>query len=83
MYSYLGQDGKLALRLPAPDRDRFLQTYGATLRMAHGRIQAEYVEVPDALFSATEELMPYFEGEPQSDGVTAAKAPPRNASTKS
>jgi hypothetical protein len=61
MYSYLGQDGKLALRLPAPDRDRFLQTYGASLRMAHGRIQAEYVEVPDALFSATAELMPYFD----------------------
>jgi hypothetical protein len=52
MFSYLSKDGKLALRLPAGEREAFLKKYQARLCDAYGRVQVEYVEVPDALLSS-------------------------------
>ena len=46
MFSYLGKQGKLALRLPAGEREAFLKKYNAKLCEAYGIVQAEYVEVP-------------------------------------
>src|SRR5690349_9207811 len=61
MFSYLSKEGKLALRLPAPEREAFLEKYHARLCEAYGIVQPEYVEVPDALLSSTRELKKYFD----------------------
>jgi hypothetical protein len=60
MFSYLSKEGKLALRLPPGDRDSFLKKYNAKLCKAYGVVQPEYVEVPDALLTATAELKKFF-----------------------
>jgi TfoX/Sxy family transcriptional regulator of competence genes len=61
MFSYLTKEGRLALRLPAEVRDAFLKKYKAKLCEAYGRVQPEYVEVPDALLASTWELKKYFD----------------------
>jgi TfoX/Sxy family transcriptional regulator of competence genes len=61
MFSYLSKDGKLALRLPAEERSAFLKKYKAKLCEAYGRVQPEYVEVPDSLLSSTRELKKFFD----------------------
>jgi hypothetical protein len=49
MFSYLSKEGKVALRLPATEREAFLRKYKAKLCEAYRRDQAEYVEVPDVV----------------------------------
>ena len=61
MFSYLSKDGKLALRLPEEPREQFLKKYKANLCEAYGRVQPEYVEVPDALLAKTAELSKFFQ----------------------
>jgi hypothetical protein len=61
MFSYLSKEGKLELRLPAGEREAFLKKYKAKLCEAYGKVQPEYVEVPDALLSSTRELKKYFD----------------------
>jgi hypothetical protein len=61
MFSYLSKDGKLALRLPPTDREAFLKKYNAKLCDAYGKVQPEYVEVPDSLLAKTLELKKYFD----------------------
>ena len=61
MFSYLSKEGKLELRLPAEQRQAFLSKYKAKLCESYGRVQPEYVEVPDSLFASTRELRKYFD----------------------
>ena len=61
MFSYLSKEGKLQLRLPAAEREAFLKKYKARLCEAYGKVQPEYVEVPDALLSSTRELKKFFD----------------------
>jgi hypothetical protein len=61
MFSYLSKEGKLELRLPAGEREAFLKKYKAKLCEAYGKVQPEYVEVPDSLLSSTQELKKYFD----------------------
>ena len=61
MFSYLTKEGKLALRLPAGEREAFLKKYKTTLCEAYGIVQREYVIVPDALLSSTRELKKFFD----------------------
>lgn len=44
MFSFLTQDGHLALRLPAPERDAFLVRYRTGLCEQYGKVMKEYVE---------------------------------------
>lgn len=60
MFSYLFDTGSLALRLPADDREAFLERHGTSLHEAYGIVQKEYVDVPDALLEDTASLAPYF-----------------------
>ena len=61
MFSYLSKDGKLELRLPSGAREDFLKKHKAKLCEAYGKVQPEYVEVPDALLSKPSELKKYFD----------------------
>ncbi len=61
MFSFLTEEGKLALRLPAEERESFLEKYATKLCEQHGTVMKEYVEVPDTLLKKTEELKTYFE----------------------
>jgi hypothetical protein len=60
MFSYLHPSGKLALRLPPGERERFLADHGTTLFEAYGIVQKEYVTVPDELLADTGQLSPHF-----------------------
>ena len=61
MFSYLSKEGKLALRLPEKERDGFLKKYKAKLCEAYGKVQPEYVEMPDAVLAKTAELKAFFD----------------------
>jgi hypothetical protein len=61
MFSYLGKNGLVALRLPEDEREAFLKKYKSTLYAAYGIIQKEYVTVPDALLAKTAELKKYLD----------------------
>src|SRR5579863_9491317 len=61
MFSYLSKEGKLELRLPEGEREAFLKKYKAKLCVAYGKVQPEYVEVPDSLLASTRELKKYFD----------------------
>jgi TfoX/Sxy family transcriptional regulator of competence genes len=60
MFSFLAQDGHLALRLPAPERDAFLVRYGTRLCEQYGKVMKEYVDVPDSLLRNVDELAQHF-----------------------
>jgi hypothetical protein len=59
MFSYL-QDGHLVLRLPAGEREAFLERHGTRLHETHGIVQKEYVDVPDDLFAHADRLADAF-----------------------
>ena len=61
MFSFLTSGGRLALRLPAAERDAFLKKYKTSLCEQHGAVMEEYVVVPDALLEKTPELKRYFD----------------------
>lgn len=60
MSSYLDETGRLVLRLSADDRTAFIAEYRTGLHETYGTVQKEYVDVPAALFEATDELAPWF-----------------------
>ena len=61
MFSFLTKVGRLALRLPEPERGVFLKNYKTTLCEQHGAILKDYVEVPDSLLTRTKELQKFFD----------------------
>jgi len=60
MFSFLDKDGKLGLRLPATERNEFIDKHKTKLCEAHGTILKEYVLVPESLFKKTEKIKEYF-----------------------
>jgi len=60
MFSFLTKRGRLALRLPPDERDKFLAKYKTSLSENYGVVQKEFVDVPDSLFKKTAELQQYF-----------------------
>jgi len=60
MFSFLTNNGSMALRLPAAELESFLKKYKTTLCEQHGRVMKEYAVVPDRLLKKTQELQPYF-----------------------
>jgi hypothetical protein len=61
MFSVLHKDGTVALRLPAAEREAFLEKFKTTLSSQYGSVQPEYVVVPETLLAKTRELLPFFE----------------------
>ena len=60
MFSFVTQEGHLALRLPARERDAFLVRYGTRVSEQYGKVMKEYVEVPDRLLRNVDELAQHF-----------------------
>ena len=60
MFSFITQEGHLALRLPARERDAFLVRYGTRLCEQYGKVMKEYVEVPASLLRNVDELAQHF-----------------------
>jgi len=57
----LSPEGRMALRLPQDERERFLKKYKTTLFEAYGIVMKEYVAVPDTLLKKTKELQKYLQ----------------------
>lgn len=51
----------MALRLPANERQAFLEEFGTALVEQHGSVMKEYVAVPDELLEDTDRLRTHFE----------------------
>jgi TfoX/Sxy family transcriptional regulator of competence genes len=60
MFTLLHQ-GRLAIRLPEEEREKFLKKYKTTLFEAYGAVMQDYVAVPEALLAKTGELKKYLE----------------------
>jgi TfoX/Sxy family transcriptional regulator of competence genes len=60
MFTLLHQS-RLAIRLPATEREKFLKKYQTNLFEAYGAVMQEYVAVPDALLENTKELQKYLD----------------------
>jgi len=61
MFSLLGKDGSVGLRLSKEDREEFIKKYNTELMKQHGVIMKEHVIVPDKLLANTKELKKYFD----------------------
>ena len=61
MFSLLTPDGTLALRLPADDREAFLERNETTLCEQYGAVMKEYVRVPASLLRDTRALAKYLD----------------------
>jgi TfoX/Sxy family transcriptional regulator of competence genes len=56
----LSPEGRMALRLPEDEREKFLKKHKTKLFEAYGAVMKEYVAVPNALLKNTKELSKYF-----------------------
>ena len=61
MFTLFHSSGRLAIRLPGDEREKFLKKYKTTLFEAYGAVMKEYVAVPDELLNKTAELKKYFD----------------------
>lgn len=61
MFSFLTEEGVMALRLPTEEREEFLKKYKTELSVRYGTVMKEYVVVPHKLLKKTDELKEYFE----------------------
>jgi TfoX/Sxy family transcriptional regulator of competence genes len=60
MFTLLHQ-GRLAVRLPEDEREKFLKKHKTNLFEAYGTVMKEYVAVPDSLLENTKELSKYLD----------------------
>jgi TfoX/Sxy family transcriptional regulator of competence genes len=61
MFTFLSENGVLAIRLPKEAREAFLKKYATDLMKSHGAIMKEYVAVPENLLKNTKELKKYLD----------------------
>ena len=60
MFTILGADGVMGLRLSPPDREAFLSAYDARRYEAYGAVMKEYAAVPPASLADTAALAPWL-----------------------
>jgi len=88
MFSFLAPDGTLALRLPSPQREEFLERYKTKLSVQHGVVMKEYVSVPAALLARTRELSKHlavsylYASEMKAKPTTRKKAAKKTTATR-
>jgi hypothetical protein len=78
MFSFISPTGRLALRLPANDRDAFLARYPASVCQQHGKVLREYVEIPETVLGRVDELNHYFRTSHEYVGSLPPKATTRD-----
>ncbi len=61
MLSFLTREGTLTVRLPAREREAFLEKYNTKLCAQYGTLMKEYVDVPDALLRKTVDREKFFD----------------------
>jgi len=54
-------EGRLAIRLSAEEREKFLRAYKTKLFEAYGTVMKEYVAVPEFMLENTKELSKYLD----------------------
>ena len=60
MFSFLGQDGTLYIRLSPDDQEAHDKKYGTGPVKSYGAVMRGYVEIPAALFKKTAQLKKTF-----------------------
>lgn len=60
MFSFLGQDGTLYVRLSPEDQEAHDKKHGTGPVKSYGAVMRGYVEIPDALFKKTAQLKKTF-----------------------
>jgi TfoX/Sxy family transcriptional regulator of competence genes len=60
MFSFINDEGVVALRLPKNEKELFLKQYKTSLMVAHGTTLQEYVRIPENVLQKTEELKKYL-----------------------
>jgi len=60
MFTMFSTDARLGIRLPAEDREPFLERFDTSLLESYGVVMKEYVAVPDDLLADTATLAPYL-----------------------
>lgn len=60
MFSFVGQEGSISLRLPAEILEEINKKYKATLSEQHGVVMKEYVSIPAKLLKDDAALSAYF-----------------------
>jgi len=60
MFSFVGKQGELAIRLSKEDQQDYMDNYGATLCLQHNSVMKGYISVPEKYFSDTEFLKVLF-----------------------
>lgn len=60
MFSFLGRDGIMGLRLSKAVREEFIQEFNTALMEQHGHIMKEYVRIPDDMLRDSEVLKGYL-----------------------
>jgi hypothetical protein len=74
MFSFLDEDGTMALRLSDADAEEFLAEYDSGPVMQYGRVMRGYVSVPSELLEHTGELTSWFQKSYEWIGTLPPKA---------
>ncbi len=61
MFSFIGKDGNLALRLSNHDISELIEKNDASLMMQHGKILKDFICVPDSILNDRDLLKQYFQ----------------------
>lgn len=61
MFSFVGKEGNIALRLSPDDMQECIQQYGATVMMQHGRVMKDFICVSDDMMAEMNILKKYFQ----------------------
>lgn len=61
MFSFLMQDGTLAIRLSKDQRTAFMDEFKTEQPVTYNTVMKEYVSVPDGMLQDTEQMIPYFQ----------------------
>jgi hypothetical protein len=61
MFTFLTDEGTLALRLPPDQLEPFFKKYNTTHPVAYGKVMKDWAAVPASLLAKTSELKKYFD----------------------
>lgn len=82
MFSFLTEDGGLALRLGEEAREKFMAKHRLELSVQHGRVMKEYVQIPAKLLKDKRVMNRAFAQSVDYAGTLKPKATTRKKPTK-